>query len=259
VDLATLIGLFGAAVIIAASIALGDGPLVFVNVPSALIVFAGSLFVVLAKFSVTQFLAAVSVAARAFTLRLPSTEEAIAEILEVAQVARRQGVLALESRTYSSPYFGAGLRLLIDGSDRDTVQQYLERERVLTLDHNRWGEKVFRAFGDVGPAMGMIGTLVGLVQMLSNMSDPQAIGPAMAVALLTTLYGAVLATMVCIPIADKLNLRMSEEARLQLLWTDAVLAIQSGTNPHVVEQLLSSYLPADKKAARKDKSEAEAA
>ena len=139
------------------------------------------------------------------------------------------------------------------------MQQYLERERVLTLDHNRWGEKVFRAFGDVGPAMGMIGTLVGLVQMLSNMADPQAIGPAMAVALLTTLYGAVLATMVCIPIADKLNLRMSEEARLQLLWTDAVLAIQSGTNPHVVEQLLSSYLPADKKAARKDKSEAEAA
>lgn len=242
-----MIGLAGAAVIIAASIALGEGPLVFVNLPSALIVFGGSLFVVLAKFSLAQFLGAFSVAMRAFMFRLPSAEEAIAEILDMAQVARKQGVLALESRQFSSPYLEAGVRLLVDGQDRDTLQQYLERERLLTLDRHRWGAKVFSAVGDVGPAMGMIGTLVGLVQMLSNMEDPKAIGPAMAVALLTTLYGAVLATMVCIPIADKLNLRMSEESRLQQLWTDALLAIQGGINPRVVEQLLSSYLPADKR------------
>lgn len=242
-----MIGLAGAAVIIAASIALGEGPLAFVNLPSALIVFGGSLFVVLAKFSLAQFLGAFSVAMRAFMFRLPSAEEAIAEILDMAQVARKQGVLALESRQFSSPYLEAGVRLLVDGQDRDTLQQYLERERLLTLDRHRWGAKVFSAVGDVGPAMGMIGTLVGLVQMLSNMEDPKAIGPAMAVALLTTLYGAVLATMVCIPIADKLNLRMSEESRLQQLWTDALLAIQGGINPRVVEQLLSSYLPADKR------------
>jgi chemotaxis protein MotA len=247
VDPATLIGLVGAAAIIGASIALGEGPLVFVNLPSALIVFGGSLFVVLAKFSLAQFLGAVSVAARAFKFRLPTVEEAIAEILDVAQVARKQGILSLESRQFSSPYLEAGVRLLVDGQDRETLQQYLERERLLTLDRHRWGAKVFSAVGDVGPAMGMIGTLVGLVQMLSNMEDPKAIGPAMAVALLTTLYGAVLATMVCIPIADKLNLRMSEESRLQQLWADALLAIQGGINPRVVEQLLSSYLPVDKR------------
>lgn len=246
-DLATLIGLIGAAAIIGASIALGEGPLVFLNVPSALIVFGGSLFVVLAKFSLGQFLGAVKVAVRAFSFKLPSTEQAIAEILEVSLVSRKQGVLALENRSYSSPYLESGVRLLVDGQDRETLHQYLERERLLTLDRHRWGAKIFSAFGDVGPAMGMIGTLVGLVQMLSNMSDPKAIGPAMAVALLTTLYGAVLATMVCIPIADKLNLRMSEESRLQLLWTDALMAIQAGANPRVVEQLLSSYLPAERR------------
>jgi len=247
VDLATLIGLVGALVIILASIAIGDGPLVFVNVPSALIVFVGSAFVVLAKFSLAQALGAVKVAARAFSFRLPSAEEAIAEILEASQVARKQGVLALESRRFSAPFLEAGVRLIVDGQDRETLRQFLERERLLTLDRNRWGAKVFSAFGDVGPAMGMIGTLVGLVQMLSNMSDPKAIGPAMAVALLTTLYGAVLATMVCIPLADKLTLRMSEESRLQQLWTDALLAMQAGTNPRVVEQLLSSYLPKEKR------------
>ena len=246
-DLATLIGLAGAACIIAVSIALGDGPLVFVNMPSALIVFGGSLFVVLAKFSVPQFLGAVGVAARAFKFSLPSVEASIAEVVDLSQVARKQGVLALESRPISTPYLEAGVRMLVDGQDRDTLQQYLDKERLLTLDRNRWGAKIFSALGDVGPAMGMIGTLVGLVQMLSNMSDPKSIGPAMAVALLTTLYGAVLATMVCIPIADKLNLRMTEEARLQQLWTDALLAIQAGLNPRVVEQMLSSYLPADRR------------
>ena len=250
-DIATLVGLLGAIAIILASILLGEGAMVFVNVPSMLIVFGGSLFVVLAKFSLPQFLGAMGVAARAFSFRLPTTEDAIKETLDLAQVARKQGILALEEKKVSSPYFQKGLQMLVDGQDRETLQAYLEKERLLTLDRNRWGAKIFSAFGDVGPAMGMIGTLVGLVQMLSNMSDPKAIGPAMAVALLTTLYGAMQATMVCIPIADKLHLRMSEESRMQQLWTDALLAIQAGTNPRIVEQLLSSYLP----ATRRDKAD----
>ncbi|MDO8273984.1 MAG: MotA/TolQ/ExbB proton channel family protein [Serpentinimonas sp.] len=102
---------------------------------------------------------------------------------------------------------------------------------------------MFTAMGDVAPAMGMIGTLIGLVQMLANMEDPASIGPSMAVALLTTLYGAVMATMICLPLADKLNLRMTEEARMNAMLIDAVTAIQSGSNPRVVEQLINSYLP----------------
>lgn len=246
-DIATLIGLLGAIGIIVAAILLGASSETFVNAPSLLIVLGGSLFVVLAKFSLVQFIGAIKVAGRAFSFKLPDTETTITELVELSTIARKQGLLALEDKEINSDFLKSGIQLLIDGHPQETVRAILEKERLMTLDRNRWGAKIFTALGDVGPAMGMIGTLIGLVQMLSNMEDPKAIGPAMAVALLTTLYGAMLATMVCIPIADKLNLRMTEEARMQALWIDAVVAIQEGTNPRVIEQLLSSYLPPDKR------------
>lgn len=252
-DLATLIGLVGAIAIISAAILLGVSSEVFLNVPSLLIVVGGSLFVVMAKFSFAQYFGAIKVAGRAFKFRLPEVETCIEEMVEIADISRKQGLLALEDREIEAPFLKSGIQLLIDGHAPETVRAILEKERVLTLDRNRWGSKVFSAMGDVAPAMGMIGTLIGLVQMLSNMEDPKAIGPAMAVALLTTLYGAMLATMVCLPLADKLNLRMTEEARLQALWIDAVIAVQEGTNPRVVEQLLKSYLP----PAKRDKAEAQ--
>lgn len=251
-DIATLVGLVGALAIILSSILLGSSPLTFVNVPSLLIVIGGSIFVVLAKFSIGQFLGAMKVAGRAFFFKLPDVESTISELVELAAIARKQGLLALEDKEISAPYLKTGIQLLIDGHPPETVRAILDKERVLTLDRNRWGAKIFSAMGDVGPAMGMIGTLVGLVQMLSNMEDPKSIGPAMAVALLTTLYGAMLATMICLPIADKLTLRMTEEARMQALWTDAVLAIQDGTNPRTIEQLLASYLPPKKRSKAAD-------
>jgi chemotaxis protein MotA len=163
---------------------------------------------------------------------------------------RKEGVLALEDRQLSSPFLEAGIQLMIDGQGPEIIQAFLEKERLLTLDRNRWGAKVFSAMGDVGPAMGMIGTLIGLVQMLSNMEDQKSIGPAMAVALLTTLYGAMMATMLCIPLADKLTLRMTEEARMQALWIDALLAIQNGVNPRIIEQMLQTYLPPESRATK---------
>jgi len=247
VDFATLIGLVGAILLIASAIILGAAPGVFINSASLLIVVGGSLFVVLAKFSVGQFLGAFKAAIRAFKFKLPDTEESIDEIIDIAQVARKEGVLGLESREVSSPFLRQGIQMLVDGQTADTVKELLSKERLMTLDHNRSGAKVFTALGDVAPAMGMIGTLVGLVQMLSNMEDPKSIGPAMAVALLTTLYGAMIATMLAGPIADKLTLRMTEEARLQSLYTDALVAIQEGKNPRIIEQLLTSYLPPNKR------------
>ncbi|MDX1459076.1 MAG: flagellar motor protein PomA [Marinobacter sp.] len=246
-DFATLIGLVGAILLIASAVILGTSPEVFINSASLLIVVGGSLLVVLAKFSFSQFLDAFKVAARAFKFKLPDTEESINEIIEIAQIARKEGVLGLENREVSSPFLGQGIQMLVDGQTADTVKELLSKERLMTLDHNRSGAKVFTALGDVAPAMGMIGTLVGLVQMLSNMEDPKSIGPAMAVALLTTLYGAMIATMLAGPIADKLTLRMTEEARMQSLYTDALVAIQEGKNPRIIEQLLTSYLPPNKR------------
>lgn len=242
-DFATLIGLVGAILLIASAVILGVSPSVFINPPSLLIVIGGTMLVVLAKFSFAQFLGAFKAAARAFKFKLPETQASIEELVDIANVARKEGVLGLEDREISSPFLAQGIQMLVDGQDSKTIKELLNKERLMTLDHNRSGAKVFTARADVAPAMGMIGTLIGLVQMLSNMEDPKSIGPAMAVALLTTLYGAMIATMIATPIADKLSLRMTEEARMQSLYIDALVAIQEGTNPRIIEQMLSSYLP----------------
>ncbi|MBN7768720.1 flagellar motor protein PomA [Marinobacter daepoensis] len=251
-DFATLIGLVGAILLIASAIILGVSPDVFINPPSLLIVVGGSLLVVLAKFSLAQFFDAFKVAIRAFKFKLPETQASIEELVDIANVARKEGVLGIEGREVGSPFLAQGIQMLVDGQDGNTIKQLLNKERLMTLEHNRSGAKVFTALADVAPAMGMIGTLIGLVQMLSNMEDPKSIGPAMAVALLTTLYGAMIATMIATPIADKLSLRMTEEARMQSLYIDALVAIQEGTNPRIIEQMLSSYLSPKERAKNGD-------
>lgn len=129
----------------------------------------------------------------------------------------------------------------------------------MTLDRNQAGARAFTLLNEVAPAMGMIGTLIGLVQMLANMDDPSSIGPAMAVALLTTLYGVLIANIIAKPIAEKLDARMQQQAKLQALWTDALLAIQEGKNPRIVEQMLLAYLPDEVRDRRKNQDEAAAA
>ncbi|AIA75357.1 MotA/TolQ/ExbB proton channel family protein [Halomonas sp. XH26] len=242
-DLATLIGLVGAAVLVGASVIMGTSPEVFMNPTGLLLVVGGSLFVVLAKFSITQFKFALKAAARAFKFQLPSVQASIDELVELAKVARREGMIALESREVNSPFLKKGLQMLADGYSAEMIKDMMEKERLLTLERNEAGGQVFSALGEVSPAMGMIGTLVGLVQMLSNMGDPSLIGPAMAVALLTTLYGAMIATMIANPIAQKLWVRMNQEAKMQELWIDALIAIKSDKNPRVLEQMLTIYLP----------------
>ena len=241
-DLATLIGIIGAFLVVIYSMALG-GPLsMFWDFPSVLMVFVGSTFVVLMKFSLSQFLGAMKVAGRAFSYKLAAPSELIAEVVELADAARKGGLLTLEGKEVSSDFLKKGIQLLVDGHDADVVRGVLKKELNQTLERHDTGQKIWRAFGDVGPAMGMIGTLVGLVAMLANMSDPKSIGPAMAIALLTTFYGAVLANMVAMPIADKLVLRKAEEARIKSMMIDGLLGIQAGQNPRIIEEMLTTYL-----------------
>jgi len=247
VDLATLIGLVGALGIIVAAMVLGGDVGIFVNMPSVLIVIGGSLLVVLIKFTLGQFLSAGKIAAKAFMFKSVSPEQIISETVELADAARKGGLLSLEDKEVASPFMQRGIQLLVDGHDPEVVKNLLHKEANLTVERHEFGARIFKAIGDVGPSMGMIGTLVGLVQMLSNMSDPKSIGPAMAVALLTTLYGAVMATVVALPIADKLEVRKDEEALNQALIIDGLLAIQAGQNPRVIEQMLRNYLPEKKR------------
>lgn len=247
-DLATLIGLIGSLGIVLAAMVLGGDAGVFFNIPSLLIVIGGTLLVVLMKVTLGQFLGVGKIAAKAFLFKSVSPEDIITETVELADAARKGGLLSLEDKEVSSDFMQRGIQLLVDGHDPDIVKTLLNKEMKLTTDRHQTGISVFSAVGDVAPSMGMIGTLVGLVQMLSNMSDPKSIGPAMAVALLTTLYGAMIATMVALPIADKLSTRKNEESLNQALIIDGLLAIQAGQNPRVIEQMLRNYLPESKRA-----------
>ncbi|QYJ74233.1 flagellar motor protein PomA [Shewanella sp. FJAT-52076] len=241
-DLATLIGLLGAFAFVLMAMVTGGGLAIFVDVPSVFIVFGGSLFVVMMKFNLKQFFGAVKIAAKAFMFKIDKPEELIEQSVAMADAARKGGFLALEEAQISNSFMQKAVDMLVDGHDGDVVREALEKDIALTEERHRTGIGIFKAFGDVAPAMGMIGTLIGLVAMLSNMDDPKSIGPSMAVALLTTLYGAVIANMVAIPIADKLSLRMSEEMLNRNLIMDAVLAIQDGQNPRVIEGFLKNYL-----------------
>jgi chemotaxis protein MotA len=243
VDLASLIGIIGAFVIIMTAMVLSGGLGMFVDIPSVLIVLVGSVFVVLSKYTLAQFLGAGKIAAKAFMFKSADPAELIDEVVELADAARKGGLLSLEGKEVSHEFLESGIQLLVDGHDPEVVQQLLGKDLKKTLDRHQSGSDIFQKLADVAPAMGMIGTLVGLVAMLANMSDPKSIGPAMAVALLTTLYGAMVANMIASPIADKLSLRREEEALIKNLIIDALLAIQNGQNPRVINEMLRKYLP----------------
>ncbi len=247
-DLATLIGLLGAIGFIVMAMILGGDISMFVDTQSILIVFVGSIFVVLANYNLGQFFGIGKIIGKAFMFKLEKPEELIEKSVEMADAARKGGFLALEEAEISNSFMQKGVDMLVDGHDADVVRATLEKDIALTTERHEIGIGMLKALAEVAPAMGMIGTLIGLVAMLSNMDDPKAIGPAMAVALLTTLYGAFLANVIAIPIANKLTLRLEEEKMNQKLILDAVLGIQDGQNPRVIEGMLKNYLAESKRA-----------
>ena len=251
-DLATLIGMIGGIGIVIFAMTLGGSLSMFGDVPSVLIVLVGSFLVCMMKFNLGQFLGAGKTAAKAFMFKVDSPEDMITLVVELADAARKGGLLSLEGKEISNSFLEKGIGLLIDGHDADVVKTVLMKDKNMAVARHKTGASVWMSLGDLGPAMGMIGTLIGLVAMLSNMDDPKSIGPAMAVALLTTLYGAMLANMICIPFADKLTLRMEEENLIKSMAIDAVLAIQAGQNPRVIEGMLRTYLEEGKRPVAED-------
>ncbi|BFM08645.1 flagellar motor protein PomA [Halioxenophilus aromaticivorans] len=246
-DLATIVGLLGAMGLIVVTMLMSGSLAMFINIPSLIIVVGGSIFAVMAKFGLGQFLGAMKVAGKSFSNKIDDPSELISEIVELADAARKGGLLSLEGKEVSSDFLQKGIQLLVDGHDADVVKSVLSKDRTMAEERHANGAKIFSDITGMAPAMGMIGTLIGLVAMLANMSDPKSIGPAMAVALLTTLYGAVLANGITEPIADKLSLRAAEEAMVKNLVIDALLAIQAGQNPRVIDTMLRTYLPEGKR------------
>ena len=251
-DLATLIGMIGGIGIVIFAMTLGGSLSMFADVPSVLIVLVGSILVCMMKFNIGQFLGAGKTAVKAFMFKLDSPEDMITLVVELADSARKGGLLSLEGKEISNSFLEKGIGLLIDGHDADVVKTVLMKDKNMAVARHKTGASVWMSLGDLGPAMGMIGTLIGLVAMLSNMDDPKAIGPAMAVALLTTLYGAMLANLFCLPVAFKLQVRCVEEKLNQSLVLDGILGIADGQNPRVIEGVLKGYIAEGKRGSSGD-------
>lgn len=246
-DIATLVGIVGAFGVIFTAIMLGGSADTFVNVPSIIVVIGGTFAVTLTQVSIGQFLGSFKVALSAFLHKSTAANKLIEEALDLAETARKDGILALEGKEITDPFLSLGVGLCIDGHPIEVVQNMLSKNINLDLERQKVGITMFKSVGEAAPAMGMIGTLIGLVQMLSAMDDPKQIGPAMAVALLTTLYGAVIANAIALPIAAKLKAISSDEKLNKLLILESVDGIQQGTNPRVLQQILNTYLPESKR------------
>jgi chemotaxis protein MotA len=246
-DIATLVGLLGGFGIVIGAIASGGNMMVFVDVASILIVVGGTFMVTLMQVSLADFLGSFSIAMKAFFYKTDDPIKLIEEAVQLADVARKNGLLALEGQEIANPFMKQGIGLCVDGHDPQLVSRMLTKDINLTLQRHEIGQRMFKNMATMAPAMGMIGTLVGLVQMLSNMSDPASIGPAMAVALLTTLYGAIIANLFAQPMADKLARASEMEKINKSLIIETIASIQEGMNPRVLEQLLGTYLPSAKR------------
>ncbi len=242
-DLATVIGLVFGIVLLLAAIMLGGPLILFVNPPGILIVGGGTLASVLIRFGLRDVINAFKVAKNAFAVQLSSPREIIQEIVNLANIARKNGLIVLEQQPIEDPFLKKSIMYCVDGHEAEFIDEVLKKEVNLTVERHELGQKTFSSMGDAAPAFGMIGTLIGLVQMLANMEDPDQIGPAMAVALLTTLYGAILGNLVFLPIADKLALRSQEEERNRKLIIEGVMGILKGLNPRVMEEFLQTFLP----------------
>lgn len=241
-DIASIIGL----VMAFSLIVLGMGAFVtaFVDLPSMLIVVGGTLGVVFVFFPLENLLGLGGIIRNVFLTKPRQTSTLIATIIDFAGRARREGILSLQnvSNEIDDPFFVKGIGLVVDGIEESVVEEIMATEIDFVEDRHKKGADMFAAMGAISPAMGMIGTLIGLVIMLQNLQDTAAIGPAMAIALITTFYGAVLANVVFIPFSGKLRIRSDQEVFLRRLTMEGVLSIASGNNPRVVEQKLNSYL-----------------
>lgn len=246
-DIASLVGILAAFGIIGTAIALGGPFIIFINVPSVMVVIGGTFGVTLMRVTLADFLGSFKVGLKAFFYKMDNPSKLIEEAVEMANIARKEGLLALEGREISNPFLEKGITLCIDGHSPEIVGNLLSKDINLAIERHTKGADMFKAMAVYAPAMGMIGTLIGLVQMLSNMSDPAAIGPAMAVALLTTLYGAVIANAFASPLSEKLKLISASEKLNKALILESISAIQDGTNPRVMQQLLHAFLPEGKR------------
>jgi chemotaxis protein MotA len=250
-DIATILGLIACFGLIVGSILVGGSLSSFIDVPSLLIVGGGTFGVALINYPLAKVLSAFKVAINVFTYNIPDPLEQNKQILEFAEAARKEGILVLESKLGSieDDFLKRGLQLLVDGVEGEKIEDILYDEIAGISSRHKIGAQIFESLGAASPALGLVGTLIGLVQMLQAMDDPSSIGPAMAVALLTTFYGALFANVIFNPIAGKLRNRHGEEILTKQLIVKGLMGIANGENPRILGQQLAAELSPDQRTA----------
>jgi chemotaxis protein MotA len=244
VDIATLVGIVLAFGLIVWAISLGGSLTQFADAPSMAIVLGGTIAAILANFPMAKVIGLIKVLKKTVMFAAPEPDAVIAKMVSYAERARREGMLALEedSETEEDEFLRKGLRLAVDGTDPQLLEKILATDIAQIGARHKEGKKILEAGGAFAPAFGMIGTLVGLVNMLASLEDPTSIGAGMATALITTFYGAVLANAFFLPLAGKLEGRSEEEMLVKEMVIDGIMAIQSGDSPRIVEEKLRSFL-----------------
>jgi chemotaxis protein MotA len=250
-DIATVVGTVLAIALILGAIVIGGGSfMAFIDVPSILVVIGGSIAAALISFPLPNFLGVFGVTMKAVFWKLDAPEMVIKQIVSLSEVARREGILALESKTddIDNDFIKLGIQMAVDGTRPEVMEDILRTELDAVATRHRDGKALLDCMGRFAPAFGMIGTLLGLVIMLGDMSDPSKIGAGMAVALLTTLYGAIASNCLFLPFAEKLGYTSKKERLTMDIIIRGVMAIQSGENPRVIEQKLNTFIPPKQRA-----------
>jgi len=243
-DIATGLGLLAGVIVLCTLILMGGSLGMFLDAHAAIVIFGGAFAATLIRFPLSTIFHGLPVGARfVFTIRRISQRELVDQVAALAETLRKQGPVALEKVEVEDPFLAKGVRYVADGYDLAFIRDNLERDRDNFLTQLDEGQKIYRAIGDCAPAFGMVGTLIGMVQMFANMTDPSKLGPYMAVALLATFYGAALANLLCLPIADKLQLKLHDEEINRTLIIDGVLMLRESKSPTLVREMLLAYLP----------------
>jgi len=257
-DVATLAGVVAGIGLLTWGMAMGGSLKAFWDVPSVLITLGGTFSATLIAYPLPQIVGVAKILRKVIVSRVEDPSEVIHRLVRFAEKARREGLLSLEeeAEALEDPFLKKGIQLVVDGTDAELVRSMMETEISFLEERHRAGQAMFETMGALAPAFGMIGTLIGLIQMLRSLDRPEKIGPGMAVALVTTFYGAVLSNLIFIPIAGKLKVRSAEEILIKEVMIEGILSIQSGDNPRIVEEKLKAFLaPKLRAAARRPPAE----
>ncbi|XAL99038.1 MotA/TolQ/ExbB proton channel family protein [Phycisphaeraceae bacterium D3-23] len=253
-DLGVLFGFIGTWLLIIATLLMGGSITTYIDVPSAVLVFGASITILFFAMPAKYVKGLVGVTKKAFFYKPTQIDKLIEDMVSFAEIARRDGILSLENavKDIDDPFIVQGIQMAVDGTDPELIEQVMLNDLDNLAERHESGKFIFDTMGKYAPAIGMIGTLIGLVAMLADLSDPAAIGAGLAVALLTTLYGAIVSNAVAGPIADRLSKRSAEEVMYKTIIVKGVMAIQSGDNPRVVEQKLRTFLPPSERAQEEE-------